>query len=117
MHFAVTAKLSGLFEKFPDVFSLQEFYFLEVVGVVVAVGGWVGRANSLEDTPLRAVALHSRAVILLARGGGKAEDMGQLRVERMMGPVLSTVSSSEPLAFKRAAATVWEMDGFNRMPY
>lgn len=37
LYFAVTAKLSGLFTKFPDVFSLQEFYFL---GLVVVVGGW-----------------------------------------------------------------------------
>lgn len=75
----------------------------------------MGKANSLEDKPLRAAALHSQAVILVARGGGQTEDGSQLWVERMVGPVPSTVSPSEPLASRRAAATVWELDGFNRM--
>lgn len=71
---------------------------------------WVRRASSLEDKPIRAGALNFRAAILVEREGRKAEEVGQLRVEKMVGAsALLSVSlkALEPLAFGRVAATVW----------
>lgn len=58
--------------------------------------------------------LNFRAAISVERGGRKAEEVGPRRVEKMAGAsALLSVSlkPSEPPAFGRVAATVWQMAG------